>query len=526
MASTPSWPNLVRGNTGKNVCALQCLLNYRNGNNALTVDGSFGPSVENAVITYQRNSGLTADGQAGPSTLSKLIAVVVNGSLNNAARGAQFLLSKFESIDTDGSFGPASVATAKSFQRRMEIDVDGSVGPTTWRYLFGYSAYPGTSTVTPGTSDYRDYRGQDIFTAAQITLLNNQMRFYKIAGEKYNIPWQMIAAVHFRENSLQKSGPKNGNGPYQIWGTSYKIGTYSDSEFQEATNDAAAFLLGKAGTLDLSVDNNVKYVFFAYNGIASAYKTQAIEMGFTTSEAGHGEGSPYVMNRFDARRDPTIEPTCSNGTWGQIKVDKGPIVYPANTDYGAYVVYAALKSHDTGSPSNPPSVNKSIPFPAGRNCLWSQYSETVVSAINTTKGCTIVSGLNAANFYGPKDFTIQDFAEKWTSDGYTWTFPSDVAGTLVSAPVSATTTTEMCNGVKEQIDLGRPVLIRVRHATDDNWYHSVVGYGYTNNAAADSDILVIDPYNPNDDEVARLTTLKVVRETRPRLVNYRITKPK
>lgn len=41
MASIPSWPNLSQGNTGKNVSALQCLLNYRNNNTALAVDGSY-----------------------------------------------------------------------------------------------------------------------------------------------------------------------------------------------------------------------------------------------------------------------------------------------------------------------------------------------------------------------------------------------------------------------------------------------------------------------------------------------------
>jgi hypothetical protein len=64
-------------------------------------------------------------------------------------------------------------------------------------------------------------------------------------------------------------------------------------------------------------------------------------LGFTEEEAENGEGSPYVMNRADAKRDPTVEPTKSNGTWGQIKVDYGPIEYPANSDYGAYIYYVA-----------------------------------------------------------------------------------------------------------------------------------------------------------------------------------------
>ena len=60
MASIPSWPNLSQGNTGKNVSALQCLLNYRNNNTALAVDGSFGPAVYNAVVAFQKSKGITA----------------------------------------------------------------------------------------------------------------------------------------------------------------------------------------------------------------------------------------------------------------------------------------------------------------------------------------------------------------------------------------------------------------------------------------------------------------------------------
>lgn len=48
------------------------------------------------------------------------------------------------------------------------------------------------------------------------------------------------------------------------------------------------------------------------------------------------------MNRADWLRDPTLEPTKSNRTWGQIKNDGGSVSYPANNDYGAFVVYCAI----------------------------------------------------------------------------------------------------------------------------------------------------------------------------------------
>ena len=84
MAAVPPWPILQQGSAGTNVRALQCLLNYRNNNTALTDDGGFGPITRNAVITYQSSNGLSPDGMAGQNTLSSLIATVQNGTINSA----------------------------------------------------------------------------------------------------------------------------------------------------------------------------------------------------------------------------------------------------------------------------------------------------------------------------------------------------------------------------------------------------------------------------------------------------------
>lgn len=189
---------------------------------------------------------------------------------------------------------------------------------------------------------FKDYSGKDILTSSQVTLLISNRPFYQSAAQTYGIPWQIIAAVHFREYSLIKGGPSNKNGPYQIWGSNYPVGNYTDAQFQTATNDAAQFIKGKAGGRDLSIADNVKKTFFAYNGSAPGYVTQAKNLGFSDAQAANGEGSPYVMNRADARRDPTVEPTKSNNTWGQIIVDNGPIVYPANSIHGAFVLYNVL----------------------------------------------------------------------------------------------------------------------------------------------------------------------------------------
>ena len=333
MAAIPTWPILVRGDTGPNVRALQCLLNYRNNNTALSVDGSFGPLVYNAVAAFQRQNNIYADGQAGATCFVKLVSTVRRGTINNAVRAAQHLLNKFgSSLGVDGNFGPGTETAVQNFQRAMGIPQTKEVDEMTWRCLLGYSDY---------TLRGQDYRRRDILTSSEKALLNENKPFYQKSATAYGIPWQMLAAIHYRENKLKRTGPANKNGPYQILGTTYPVGALTDAQFQAATNDAAQFIVKTAGNRDLTVRENVKRTFFAYNGMADAYVTQAQNLGFSAG-ASNGEGSPYVMNRADAKRDPTVEPTASNRTWGQIKTDYGKPDYPANKDYGAYIIYEML----------------------------------------------------------------------------------------------------------------------------------------------------------------------------------------
>lgn len=332
----PEWPELGIGSFGTNVRALQYLLN--NAGFEISADGDFGPITKVAVEEFQRGKKLTVDGIAGKNTLSTLAQDVIYQQNSLLVRAAQTLIKKFEDIVVDGDFGPDSKESTENFQRKMKIPVSGKVEIKTWLYLFCYDTYP----QTDGANNTNAASLERILSPDQISLLWENQKFYQNAANQYNMPWQILASIHYREYSLIKAGPNNGNGPYQIWGRRYKCGPYSDNEFQEATNDAAAFVRSKVSSMDLTIDDNVKLAFFRYNGVAQVYIEQAKRLGFSDTEARIGEGSPYVMNRFDAKRDPTIEPTKSNNSWGQIKNDFGTIVFPANTDYGAYTFYKAL----------------------------------------------------------------------------------------------------------------------------------------------------------------------------------------
>ncbi|HEY0965059.1 MAG TPA: endonuclease/exonuclease/phosphatase family protein [Candidatus Saccharimonadales bacterium] len=202
-----------------------------------------------------------------------------------------------------------------------------------------------TTSNISGTGTNKDYKGRAILTDANLKAIKENQRFYEAGAAEAKIPWQMIAVMHLRETGLRRYNPDNGDGPYQILTTNYPpSNTISDEIFMKQTKEAALFLKGKTSNQDglKSGDTGaVKDAFFGYNGRASAYAEQAKKLGFNEPY----EGSPYVMNIADAIRDPEA---AKPGTWGQIKRDHGGIEYPANADYGAFVVFGALAGIASG----------------------------------------------------------------------------------------------------------------------------------------------------------------------------------
>lgn len=200
----------------------------------------------------------------------------------------------------------------------------------------------------------RNYAGEQVWTDAELEAIKANEKFYKTAGDQYGVPWQAIAAIHKREHNLVRSNPANGQGVYQFYsaaeraacaGGVFTPGKVSDEQFQIQTNCLAKRLKEAYGKgLDLNTDDGLKRLFYNYNSGnngSAAYNAQARKLGFSAEEAERGEGSPYVMNRYDAKREPS-------STWGQIKTDGGGIVYPANNDFGAFVYYKAITCGEGG----------------------------------------------------------------------------------------------------------------------------------------------------------------------------------
>lgn len=202
------------------------------------------------------------------------------------------------------------------------------------------------------SSNNKIYDGsREIWTEEEAKKIEEYYPIYKRAADDVGVPWALIAVAHRLESGMTRTNPDSsgvGCAAQGLYGDFYgcgnplyQVGLETDDEnfYQQSKIAAQGFKDANPGLSESSDDGVIKKAFFAYNGQASVYIQQAKNLGFSDEEARNGEGSPYVMNYADEKRDP--EKNGSN--WGQIKTDGGAISYPANTSFvGAFLMYAAL----------------------------------------------------------------------------------------------------------------------------------------------------------------------------------------
>ncbi|RBP58749.1 N-acetylmuramoyl-L-alanine amidase [Alkalibaculum bacchi] len=127
------------------------------------IDGSFGPSCKQAVISFQKTNLLEPDGSVGPITWNFLFSsnainvltytralyytspVITGNDVSYVQRRLKLL--GFYTEEVDGSFGPACKQAVMDFQNANGLAVDGSVGPATWNKLFGIDSSGGIGNL-------------------------------------------------------------------------------------------------------------------------------------------------------------------------------------------------------------------------------------------------------------------------------------------------------------------------------------------------------------------------------------------
>ncbi len=198
------------------------------------------------------------------------------------------------------------------------------------------------------TNHNTNYAGSKVWSDEELGKIQSYQSVYQEAADKYNFPWPVLAVLHSHETNLRLYNPDNGQGVYQLY--VYTDGGQNENRFEPAESITmeefrrqtliAAEVVSNM-VEDLNNPDNVKRLFFKYNGVADRYIEKAIKMGFSREQAENGEGSPYVMNRYDAARDP--DSAEMSPFWPGRFVKDG--VYDENSTaygFGAFVQYEAL----------------------------------------------------------------------------------------------------------------------------------------------------------------------------------------
>lgn len=208
----------------------------------------------------------------------------------------------------------------------------------------------GSSSNCTSTGNNTNYAGEQVWTEGEMALIELNRPVYEEVATKYGFAWQFLAVIHSMESGLSRTNPYQsdgtpGEGVYQLHSIKsehaalFQSGkVLTDAEFHEQTELAAQVL---SSNNDLTTDGGIKRAFFRYNGVAQVYINKALNMGFSQEEAENGEGSYYVMNRYDAARDPAS--SSMSPYWPGRYVRDG-VYDPSSTSmtFGAYTKFAAI----------------------------------------------------------------------------------------------------------------------------------------------------------------------------------------
>jgi len=222
-----------------------------------------------------------------------------------------------------------------------------------------------------------------------IVLVNQNMAVYKSVESKSGVPWEVIAAIHYREGSMSPNrslceGEKIGNActcldPNQVVGKT----------LEESAMWTANHLQGKAQALAGKKitgwdEETIKRALFGYNGATERYKEQAVRLGFPRNPG--YDGSPYVMANFDQRHDAKLYRKCKNNGCSNYS-------YGESQD-GAFTVASLIKNGEYDSSGKLLSVGGCNAVASGSSN--SQCASNVESTLTGGMGSEI-----AGQFYPP-----------------------------------------------------------------------------------------------------------------------------
>lgn len=175
---------------------------------------------------------------------------------------------------------------------------------------------------------------------------------YVQGAQATDVPWQVIAAIHYRESSndpnkdLQAGNPLGGGGSQ--YSDAYKGGrpnTIAESAKlagEELQSKALAGIFKKKISVAALEPDVIKDALYGYNGRNKQYAANSVKYGGQPSTPMSGtpwEGSPYVMSLFDDK----------HVNMDLVHRDHGPAGQPGDKRFGAFTLFAKLWELDGGA---------------------------------------------------------------------------------------------------------------------------------------------------------------------------------
>lgn len=306
----------------------------------------------------------------------------------------------------------------------------------------------------------------EILTRKELDFITKHKPLYELATKEFGVPWWAIPVVQKRESGYTRENPPTSaetggdDGIYQItpatkiglkgeneqnrkdiddlriWAPGHEL---TDEEFIAQTRLAAQVMKKKIGNVELKNDNDIKWMFFGYNGRADNYVQQGKALGFDDEGARVGEGSPYVMNGADEKRAANQV----SESWKKYYYNKElkKTIFGAKNDYppGTFLIYKVITG---GSFSSGDCINNSS-FSAASGPL----NETAIKFSMPTEQPTGNGGVKTKEY--------ADFIREHPVFGQDPTFPGAACSGFVGAVLFA-------SGVDPGI-LG--------HSTTEEMYH-------------------------------------------------------
>lgn len=282
-------------------------------------------------------------------------------------------------------------SSAPTVQALISDDAKSIFNDTVW-YKPGVGANTGICSV--------DISGSNL-PADLLAAINKLKSVYEQASAATGVPWQVIAAMHYREASNNPNGDlQAGNpigGPYVKDSTVYKAPGYGyPKSLEESAEFAARYLIEKvnAGLVKKSVNipspdpEGLKDALFSYNGRADFYARQAQELGFNPATQPY-EGSPYVMNNYDEVHKNM-----------KIATGDGGGINAVDTRFGAFTIYSRLGGATASETGCSGGAVLGSAVKTAINYAWPDYREAPYTKLKPEYAAAIAKAINDGQYVG------------------------------------------------------------------------------------------------------------------------------